>query len=136
VLDLYTFLCRNYVEGDQIYAFGSSRGAFTIRILVGLLTKEGLLCCTPGCSEEELARYAPDAYRAYRRDLTQRCGFKPWIFHVFLLREVRDRAMGAWRWSWGQKAYEEIKKKEVPEGDIAFVGVWTRSQRTARRLPS
>jgi uncharacterized protein (DUF2235 family) len=26
VLDLYTFICRNYQDDDQIYAFGFSRG--------------------------------------------------------------------------------------------------------------
>src|SRR5256714_2774640 len=34
VLALYMFLCRNYKSGDRIYAFGFSRGAFTIRVLV------------------------------------------------------------------------------------------------------
>ncbi|TPV99862.1 MAG: hypothetical protein USCAAHI_00729 [Beijerinckiaceae bacterium] len=42
VLNLYKFLCRNYSEGDQIWAFGFSRGAFTIRVLVGLIYREGL----------------------------------------------------------------------------------------------
>src|SRR4030095_13825170 len=28
VLDLYTFLCRNYRPGDRIYAVGFRRGAF------------------------------------------------------------------------------------------------------------
>jgi uncharacterized protein (DUF2235 family) len=127
VLDLYTFLCRNYKEGDEIYAFGFSRGAFTIRILAGLLTKEGLLSCAPGCTEEELARNAPDAYRAYRRDLTQRSRkgrFKLWVLHVFLLRMVRDTAIRAWRRFWHQKTYDEIEKKEMPNDAIAFVGVW------------
>ena len=128
VLDLYTFLCRNYKEGDEIHAFGFSRGAFTIRLLVGLLSKEGLLSCTPGCTEEELARYAPDAYRAYRRDLTRRHRskrqFNPWRLHVFLLRMARDKAIGAWRWLRGQKAYDEIEKIEIPKDSIAFVGVW------------
>src|SRR5262245_39298782 len=31
ILSLYKFVCRNYRPGDQIYAFGFSRGAFTIR---------------------------------------------------------------------------------------------------------
>ena len=127
VLDLYTFICRNYEEGDEIHAFGFSRGAFTIRILVGLLSKEGLLCCAPGCTEEELARNAPDAYRAYRRDLTQRSRegrFKLWVLHVFLLRTVRDAAIWAWRLLWRQKTYDEVGKKEVPKDAIAFVGVW------------
>ena len=33
VLHLYKFLCRNYQPGDRIFAFGFSRGAFTIRVL-------------------------------------------------------------------------------------------------------
>ena len=35
VKNLYTFLCRNYQPGDNIYLFGFSRGAFTVRILAG-----------------------------------------------------------------------------------------------------
>ena len=31
VLDIYKYACRNYEEGDDIYAFGFSRGAFTTR---------------------------------------------------------------------------------------------------------
>ena len=42
VLQLYKFLCRNYQAESKIFAFGFSRGAFTIRVLVGLLTQEGL----------------------------------------------------------------------------------------------
>ncbi len=127
VLDLYTFICRNYEEGDEIYAFGFSRGAFTIRILVGLLSNQGLLCCAPACTEEELARNAPDAYRAYRRDLTQRSRkgrFKFWVLHVFLLRTVRDAAIRAWRRLWRQKTYDEVEKKELRKDAVAFVGVW------------
>src|SRR5260221_12045198 len=29
VLDLYKFVCRNYAEGDRLYVFGFSSGAFT-----------------------------------------------------------------------------------------------------------
>jgi uncharacterized protein (DUF2235 family) len=65
VLDLYVFLCRVYEPGDRIYAFGFSRGAFTIRVLVGLVTCEGLL--RYGGSEEELRRLSRDAYRTYQR---------------------------------------------------------------------
>src|SRR4030095_4347399 len=43
VLRLYTFLCRNYRPGDRIYAFGFSRGAFTIRLLVGLIVDQGVV---------------------------------------------------------------------------------------------
>jgi uncharacterized protein (DUF2235 family) len=43
VLDLYTFLCRNYEPGRQIYAFGFSRGAFTIRVVLASLANQGLV---------------------------------------------------------------------------------------------
>src|SRR4030081_774491 len=32
VINLYKFLSRNYVDGDRIYGFGFSRGAFTMRV--------------------------------------------------------------------------------------------------------
>src|SRR5262252_7343781 len=40
VIDIYTFLSRNYERGDRIYCFGFSRGAFTIRVLAGLIHAE------------------------------------------------------------------------------------------------
>jgi hypothetical protein len=64
VLHLYHFLCRNYEPGAKIFGFGFSRGAFTIRVLVGLMQSEGLI---PYHTEDDLARKAVAAYRAYRR---------------------------------------------------------------------
>jgi uncharacterized protein (DUF2235 family) len=43
VLQSYLFLVRNYQEGDQIYLFGFSRGAYTVRVLAGLIHKIGLI---------------------------------------------------------------------------------------------
>lgn len=43
VRDLYRFLVYNYEAGDQIYLFGFSRGAFTVRTLVGFMAQIGLL---------------------------------------------------------------------------------------------
>jgi uncharacterized protein (DUF2235 family) len=39
----YQFIAQNYVPGDEIYLFGFSRGAFTARSLVGLITACGIL---------------------------------------------------------------------------------------------
>jgi uncharacterized protein (DUF2235 family) len=64
VIDLYTFLCWNYRPGDRIYAFGFSRGAFTIRVLVGLVNNQGLV---QAATWDELKGRARDAYRRYRR---------------------------------------------------------------------
>jgi uncharacterized protein (DUF2235 family) len=43
VLAGYEFLVDNYEEGDSIYLFGFSRGAYTVRVLAGLVHKVGLL---------------------------------------------------------------------------------------------
>src|SRR5262245_60429548 len=47
VIHLYSFLCRHYKEGDQIYCFGFSRGAFTARILADLVASQGLIDAAP-----------------------------------------------------------------------------------------
>src|SRR5260221_13324341 len=41
VLQSYQFLLHNYREGDQIYLFGFSRGAYTVRVLAGLIHNVG-----------------------------------------------------------------------------------------------
>jgi uncharacterized protein (DUF2235 family) len=43
IADAYLFLMRNYEEGDKIYIFGFSRGAYTARALAGVLRMFGLL---------------------------------------------------------------------------------------------
>lgn len=40
---LYTALALNYVEGDQLFFFGFSRGAYTVRSLAGFIGKCGLV---------------------------------------------------------------------------------------------
>ncbi|XSC42474.1 DUF2235 domain-containing protein [Bradyrhizobium sp. RDT10] len=41
--DAYRFLIFNYTPGDEIYVFGFSRGAYTARSFVGLLSNCGIL---------------------------------------------------------------------------------------------
>lgn len=43
VREAYGFLAHNYEEGDSIYFFGFSRGAYTARAIAGLVTDGGLL---------------------------------------------------------------------------------------------
>ncbi|HMG06503.1 MAG TPA: DUF2235 domain-containing protein [Chthoniobacterales bacterium] len=60
----YQFLCQNYEEGDQIFLFGFSRGAYTARSLAGLVRNSGILKRGHESQEEkaiELYRdYAPE----------------------------------------------------------------------------
>ncbi len=64
IADDYTFLMHNYDAGDQIFLFGFSRGAYTVRSLGGLIRKCGLL---PKAHADRL----PEALAMYRkRDLS------------------------------------------------------------------
>jgi uncharacterized protein (DUF2235 family) len=56
---LYRFLCEHYDPGDRLYLFGFSRGAFTIRVLTGLICEQGIIKTRPtlpvaGASEMSL----------------------------------------------------------------------------------
>lgn len=59
VTDAYRFLMRYYQDGDHIYIFGFSRGAYTARALAGMLHKVGLL--TQG--NDELIEFAWDKFK-------------------------------------------------------------------------
>jgi uncharacterized protein (DUF2235 family) len=60
---LYRFLVFNYVENDEIYLFGFSRGAFTVRTLAGFMNTVGLL-------EKEDEFYTPELYGLYESTAT------------------------------------------------------------------
>ncbi len=43
LLNAYRFLVRHYRPGDQLFLFGFSRGAYTVRSLAGLIRNSGIL---------------------------------------------------------------------------------------------
>ncbi len=65
VIDIYKFICRNHRSPtDEIFGFGFSRGAFTIRVVMGLVLNQGLVQAD---TEAELDRRAKAAYKSYRK---------------------------------------------------------------------
>jgi hypothetical protein len=67
VISLYKFACRNFrKDGDEIYGFGFSRGAFTVRVVIGLIVDQGLVPAA-GISETELDKLARSAYHDYHK---------------------------------------------------------------------
>ena len=64
VLAAYSFLVHTYQHGDQIYLFGFSRGAYTVRVLAGLIHKVGLI--TP--EQVNLAGSGLIAYKQFSSD--------------------------------------------------------------------
>lgn len=92
--DAYRYLMDTYREGDNIYLFGFSRGAYTARALAGLLHVCGLLC--PG--NEGLIPYTIGIYATKSRKASGSA-------HTL---DVAHR-------------FKDTFSREVP---IDFVGVW------------
>jgi uncharacterized protein (DUF2235 family) len=114
VLDIYRYACRNYREGNDIYAFGFSRGAFTVRLAVALIAQEGLV---RSASEAELDRKSRGAYRAFRADfLPRRLQWPTKWFRT--VRDLIGRRLGQLR---NREPYD---RADNARPNIRFVGVW------------
>jgi uncharacterized protein (DUF2235 family) len=59
ILECYEFIVNNYHPGDQLYFFGFSRGAYTVRSLAGLIRNSGIL-------QQKYAALAKEAFSMYR----------------------------------------------------------------------
>ena len=123
VIDTYKFVCRNYkfaagyaqVAGtgaleadysdDDLFGFGFSRGAFTIRVVVGLLLDQGIL---KAANEADLDAKATETYRNYRAR-----HFKTITGVEQIFRFLRDR----------KKAYTTVPGSK-PLKHIRFLGLW------------
>jgi uncharacterized protein (DUF2235 family) len=112
VLAAYRFLISNYEDGDAIYLFGFSRGAYAVRMLAGLIHKVGL----PAPQQQNLAGAALTAY-------------KQSVEHETVARatpdssdEEEDQAPGPR--SQDDRAAQFARIVSVKWPTIAFLGVW------------
>lgn len=123
VLQIYRYACRNYRpakgqqpgdeatdEGDYIYGFGFSRGAFTMRMLIALIADQGLV---PYTNELDLIRDSAAAFRRFRVG-QPRYKFSPMRPVLWASRRIAD-AMRP-----GPRYHPSRNFRPV----IRFIGVW------------
>ena len=67
----YRFIANNYAPGDELFLFGFSRGAYTVRSLAGFMGAIGLL-------EKAYLRCVPEAYALYRLSPRKRSSSLPY----------------------------------------------------------
>ena len=90
VLEAYRFLARNYQDGDKIYLFGFSRGAYTVRVLAGFLNMVGLL----DTNNENLFGYALTAYKQASAKNNFSIAWR--VQRIMQSRPVTIHFMGCW----------------------------------------
>lgn len=102
VRDSYQWLAETYEDGDQIFLFGFSRGAYTARTLAGMIARCGLL-------HPDATLTVEDIFLRYRR------GKKATPLHQleFSVRDGRPVAED-----------DEILLDNSRRVDIEFIGVW------------
>lgn len=71
VRDLYIELVHVYELADHLYLFGSSRGAYTVRVLSGFIQYCGILDITK-VGYESLQQRVKDCWKAFRREAFKR----------------------------------------------------------------
>ncbi len=106
ILEPYQFLIETYEDGDQIYLFGFSRGAYTVRALAGFIYLVGLL----DRDQKNLSSYALVAYKqaSEKDDLSV-----AWRFHqVSRARHVPIKFVGVW---------DTVSSMIVPRPDRFFI---------------
>ena len=103
VLELYMALCRTHEEGDRIYLFGFSRGAFTIRMLAGLIACRGV--CTTYKDEDDLRKRARQQFIDYRS------------------RYKRGLVHRLWRMLRGRGDTQQLNER-MKIDKIEFIGAW------------
>jgi uncharacterized protein (DUF2235 family) len=91
ILAAYRFLIANYDPGDELFFFGFSRGAYTVRSTFGLVRNSGLL-------KREYAGKLDDAYALYRRrdDASHPDAVESELFRKSFSHEPRAKFIGVW----------------------------------------
>ncbi|MCW5736715.1 MAG: DUF2235 domain-containing protein [Enhydrobacter sp.] len=105
ILGAYRYLCENYEDGDEIFLFGFSRGAYTVRALAGFIHMVGLL-------EPDQRNVANYALTGYKRAGEEKDFSLAWQFgRVLGSRPATIRFMGVW---------DTVASVIVPRGDRLF----------------
>lgn len=113
----YLFICREYRRGDQIYLFGFSRGAFTVRCVAGMVNMFGLL-------RAEHEPLLPTLLRIYFAGSEETLGPVTKGFNHLRLRRRSDGAAPATRQQLADQVRQNFTSPDGRDAPIHFTGVW------------
>ncbi|GAB5443183.1 MAG: hypothetical protein Fues2KO_35320 [Fuerstiella sp.] len=118
---LYERLMLQYQEGDRIFLFGFSRGAFTIRTLGYIL----YLCGLADPFDEHGQRRSAEEIRQIAKDAVITYKMRHLGYHVTFREKYGRTLKEPQRPAWGPKANQQLPAEETKgRVRIEFVGVW------------
>lgn len=68
-ISVYKFIVEKYTDEHEIWLFGFSRGAFTVRCVAGMINNCGIIKRLPDYTDDEVHRLCYDVFRTYRSAL-------------------------------------------------------------------
>ncbi|KAL6709862.1 Mediator of RNA polymerase II transcription subunit 7 [Coniothyrium glycines] len=68
-ISTYRFIVENYTDEHEIWMFGFSRGAFTVRCVAGMINNCGIIRMRPDYTEDQIQTLCYEVFRTYRSDL-------------------------------------------------------------------
>ncbi|KAH7069850.1 hypothetical protein BKA63DRAFT_89763 [Paraphoma chrysanthemicola] len=70
-ISVYKFIVENFTDEHEIWLFGFSRGAFTVRCVAGMINNCGIIRRRPEYTDDEIDRLCYDVFRTYRSTIPQ-----------------------------------------------------------------
>ncbi|WP_167361995.1 DUF2235 domain-containing protein, partial [Streptomyces yokosukanensis] len=89
IIDAYRFLVEAYEPGDELFLFGFSRGAFTVRSLAGLVRNSGIV-------RRDQAHRIKAAWALYRDRIEKPTGVTSTLFRRSFAHETEIHFIGVW----------------------------------------
>ncbi|KIJ09055.1 hypothetical protein PAXINDRAFT_54321, partial [Paxillus involutus ATCC 200175] len=92
VQDAYGWLAREYREGDKIYLFGFSRGAYQVRVLAGMIHEVGLI----KTATDKQIETAYEHYVAVRSGKLHATDIATDFKQTFCWKDMKAHFVGVW----------------------------------------
>ena len=106
IQDAYKFLMEIWEQGDRIFLFGFSRGAYTVRVLAGMLHAVGLL----GHGSTEMIPYAIRLYKQLDQPSASDGKLEEW-----------KKLCANFRWTFARPMFDGDSDRHCR---VHFIGVW------------
>ncbi|MBL0001859.1 MAG: DUF2235 domain-containing protein [Sphingomonadales bacterium] len=115
IREAYRFLLFNYEPGDQIYAFGFSRGAFTARSFLGFIRHAGILDVDSAEQIDQAIAIYKGAFKGDGDDALPALKFRA--------QHSSQVCVSEWDRDWRRENCPPVAA-ELPILEIKYLGVW------------
>lgn len=124
IAETYAFLARYYAPGSEIYFFGLSRGAYTARIVAGMVRSVGLYDLNSIPRDEERIKLSKQLYVIYKEKYSSCNDHERKVEIEKCVRTIADAARDAIHRYRASHRYPLIPDEPYQNVEIKAMGLW------------